>query len=159
MSEDDRTPTLKNGPHPPCDKRCGCGCHHDDPASYRPVTGNCPMGCGQTLGLPVWPRTEDASEVRCYSVTCPSPRAAALLLRETETEHVVHLGVRDFHMQHPLRERAEGSLWGCPVHQLIAEAGVAVTEPGAYRVTQITEDGIPASGLLWEKIGDHEVAG
>lgn len=142
-------PNLSNGPHDPCDPACGCGCHRDDAATHRPVLGYCPMGCGQTLGIPVWPRTADLTPVRCYDLRCPDPRAAEKLLRTEETEHVVDLSATSFHIQHPLRERLDGSLFDCDLHKHITEYGTGASDPGRYRVSPVPGDGTGWTGWAW----------
>lgn len=94
----------------------------------RKVQGYCPMGCGDTLFL------GSGGYVTCSWVKCPRPDAAADVLLERETEHVVVLGESTFDIQHPLRERLEGELFDCGLHARLRELSGPPFKPGRYRV-------------------------
>jgi hypothetical protein len=93
------------------------------------VAGYCPMGCGRTLFLGA------SGHVTCSGAHCPRPDAVDVLLGDRETEHVVELGAWGFSVQHPLRERLDGALFGCGLHAAIAEQDGPPEVPGhRYRV-------------------------
>jgi len=92
------------------------------------VDGFCPMGCGKTLFL------GSAGHVTCSWCECPNPGAAADILSIPETEHIVQLGESTFTVQHPLRERLNGDLWGCRLHQHLGRSSGPPAIPGRYRV-------------------------
>jgi hypothetical protein len=92
------------------------------------VQGYCPMGCGQTLFL------GSGGYVTCSWAKCPRPTAVADLLEDKETEHLVELGATSFSVQHPMRERLDGELFRCDVHERIAALDGPPREPGTYRV-------------------------
>lgn len=99
-------------------------------ATPRPpaVSGFCPMGCGQTLGLGATGR------ITCFYLSCPRPGAVAELVQDPETEHVVVLRPSDFTVKHPLRERLDDQLLGCRIHARIAGGDGPPARPGTYRV-------------------------
>ncbi len=100
------------------------------------VAGNCPMGCGETLFLAV------GGHVTCSVIDCDDPLAVDKMLAERESEHVVTIhGDGTFTIRHPLRERAEGQLEGCSLHQRLATQARDVMLPeGRFRATQV--DGV-----------------
>lgn len=115
------------------------------------VRGFCPMGCGETLFV-VNHRVSN-HRVECCNEGCPRPAAAAEILNDPETEHIVEVDAVGFCLQHPLRERLDGDLFGCTLHdQLVAKAGptgpTGLVEPGRYRVTADPA----ADGLLYEPV-------
>jgi hypothetical protein len=95
------------------------------------IAGNCPMGCGPSLFI------GEGGSVACMSGSCPRPSAVTELLADGETEHVVELREKDFTVRHPLRERLDDALMGCPLNNssewLIGEPPYA---RGRYRVVQ-----------------------
>jgi len=93
------------------------------------VQGYCPMGCGQTLFL------GDGGYVTCCYGECPERSAAADILENRETEHIVEFGDASFSVQHPLRERLNGDLFVCGLHQWIANLPGPPVRPGRYRAT------------------------
>ena len=95
------------------------------------VTGFCPMGCGETLVLAMG--QDDTGEVLCSSPECPRLDAAATILADSETEHLVELGARTFSLQHPLRERVDGRLFHCEIHDVIRSLDGPPAPPGMYR--------------------------
>ena len=104
------------------------------------VTGYCPMGCGQTLFV------GSGGYVTCSWVDCPRPDAVAELLSERETEHIVVLEEGTFSIQHPLRERLDGDLFTCSLHEWLSEQDGPPEEPGRYRVRE------PYGDSLWERL-------
>lgn len=92
------------------------------------VAGYCPMGCGQTLFL------GSGGFVTCSWVKCPRPDAAADILLERESEHIVVLGESTFDIQHPIRERLDGELFDCGLHDHLRSLDGPPFHPGRYRV-------------------------
>lgn len=95
--------------------------------TVRAVAGHCPMGCGETLILGTGGR------VTCSLLRCPRPSAVDELLADAETEHVVMLEPNTFSIQHPLRERLDGSLFDCGLHAYLTSLGGPPRQPGRYR--------------------------
>lgn len=95
------------------------------------VHGNCPMGCGETLFL------GEGGFVTCSAVNCPRPDAAARLLADRETEHIVRLRGTGFAITHPLRERLDAELEDCPLHAFLSDLDGPPRAPGRYRVLMI----------------------
>lgn len=96
------------------------------------VLGFCPMGCGRTVGVV-------DGRLKCLGgdELCPRPHAAAELLAEEETEHIIAFDAEGWTIQHPLRERLDDGLFSC---ELTAFLRVAMrTGPpnplGRYRAT------------------------
>lgn len=79
------------------------------------VCGFCPMGCGATLVL-----LADTSMLVCANVTCPRPGAAAVILADPQTEHVVEFTAQGFTIRHPLRERLDDALFDCNLTDEVA---------------------------------------
>lgn len=104
------------------------------------VAGYCPMGCGQTLFL------GSGSQIRCSNHGCPRPDAVDELLADRETEHVVVLGEATFSIQHPLRERLDGALFECQLHEWLSEQDGPPEGPGQYRVSE------PYGDSFWEPL-------
>lgn len=106
-----------------------------------PVAGYCPMGCGMTLVLI---GQDDAfvgeGNVTCASSNCPRPSAVFELLQDLETEHVITIREDGFTVQHPLRERLDGALHECELHQELRALGGPPEEPGRYRATRHEPD-------------------
>lgn len=92
------------------------------------VAGYCPA-CGTSslfLGSGGW--------VTCSLDKCPNPTAAADVLDEPEIEHIVELGEATFSIQHPLRERLNGLLFRCDLHERLSACDGPPAKPGTYRV-------------------------
>lgn len=104
------------------------------------VQGYCPMGCGETLFL------GSGGYITCGYVECPRPDAATDILAERETEHIVLLESRTFSIQHPLKERLDGELFLCNLHDELTNIGGPPRLPGKYRVYGA---GI---GHVWESV-------
>jgi Family of unknown function (DUF6085) len=91
------------------------------------VQGYCPMGCGQTLFIGA------GREVTCGHLSCPRPDAAADILDDHETEHLVTFTPHDFTIKHPLRERLDDALLNCELHTYCHDLGGPPAAPGRYR--------------------------
>jgi Family of unknown function (DUF6085) len=98
------------------------------------VAGNCPMGCGPTLLL------GPDGQIACSLIGCTRPDAAAEILGDRETEHLVDLGEKTFAILHPLRERLDNEVLACQLHHWLYSLDGPPHEPGRYRVTR-TGDG------------------
>ena len=111
------------------------------------VAGHCPMGCGATLFL------GDGGHVTCSLLGCPRPTAADELLH-LDTEHYVVFDERSFTVEHPPRERIEGSMHECQLHLAIRELDGPPVAPGRYRATPHGVDGYSESfrsdAIGWE---------
>ena len=92
------------------------------------VAGNCPMGCGSTLFL------GSGGHITCSLISCPNPCAADGLLH-LPTEHYVVFDEQGWTLEHPARERIEGSMHGCPVHEQLRALDGAPVRPGRYCVS------------------------
>lgn len=108
--------------------------------AYPQVVGFCPMGCGHTLFL------GEGGHVTCSYGMCPRPDAVDELLADRETEHVVRLWDDTFAVQHPLRERLDGGLFDCQLHDGLAQQDGPPYEPGQYRVSE------PFWDTAWERL-------
>lgn len=106
------------------------------------VRGYCPMGCGQTLFV------AEGGHITCSWGMCPNPSAVDELLGDRETEHIVDLGMHDFALQHPLRERINGDLFSCSMHhelvEVLGEGGLPWPPGHRYRVRD--------AGGPWEQL-------
>lgn len=98
------------------------------------VAGVCPMGCGETLFL------ANAGHVTCSYLPCPNPCAADEILHDRETEHIVVLTDESFSIQHPLRERLNGELFDCGLHQWMCSLSGPPRREGRYRVRSAGPD-------------------
>lgn len=102
------------------------------------VKGYCPMGCGKTLFL------GDGGYVTCSWIDCPRPTAATDVL-ELDHDHHVVFDAHTFTVEHPVRERIEGTMHGCDLHQAISRLAEPPMPPGRYRAARLLVDG----SLLW----------
>lgn len=103
------------------------------------VVGNCPMGCGETLFLGT------GGHVTCSRLACPRPTAVDELLAAAETEHIATIHEDGFTVEHPLRERLDGALHDCELHQELQAAGGPPAKPGRYRVVRHEPDAVSES--------------
>lgn len=87
------------------------------------------MGCGEGLIL------GEGGQVWCASLLCPVPDAAARILDDAETGHIVELLAGTFTIFHPLRERLDDDLVACSLHAHVASQDEPPQPPGRYRVT------------------------
>lgn len=116
------------------------------------VQGYCPMGCGQTLFL------GSSGYVTCATLECPRPDAASLLLEEQETDHVAIFADDDtFSLLHPLRERLEGELFDCRLHNHLSSLSEAPVAPGKYHVSYLgAGNGLWGESWEFEEITESE---
>jgi hypothetical protein len=93
------------------------------------LQGHCPA-CGRTSLM-----TGAGGHITCGHLECPDPTAVDRLLDDGETEHVMTVH-RDysFTIRHPLKERLDGALEDCAVHNLALHRSTRLPEPGSYRV-------------------------
>lgn len=108
------------------------------------VEGCCPMGCGETLFLGA------GGFVTCSVDVCPNPEATSLILQDPETEHVAKMTGDSWSVQHPLRERLDGDLFACDVHEALTELNGCPVTPGMYRV-RLPFD---SERLVWEWLAE-----
>lgn len=97
------------------------------------VQGYCPMGCGDTLFL------GEGGFLTCSYLPCPRPDALAQIIGNKETEHVVDLGLSEFSIWHPLRERIEDetqNLINCDLHRYLNSLDGPPRVPGKYRASK-----------------------
>ena len=106
------------------------------------------MGCGRSLFL------SDDGRVTCCDASCPRPGAAAELLEDRETEHIVIFGETEFTVRHPLRERLDDALMDCELHKDIAAMSGPPVAPGTYRARWADYDAaVPGYGQwTWEPL-------
>lgn len=101
-----------------------------------PVSGYCPMGCGQTLFV------GDGGHITCSEDECPNPAAVDELLASPHIdEHIVE--VEDAQrgtvsVEHPLHERIGHALLdSCPLNAHFAEHGIGAHDEGRYWVSLV----------------------
>ncbi len=100
------------------------------------VAGQCPMGCGEQLIL------GEGRQLWCCHSKCPRPTAAAEILADTETEHVVTVTMDgQFTIRHPLHERLGDALMACDLHVLLASQDGPLLEPGQHRAALCSNGG------------------
>ncbi|ORM18322.1 DUF6085 family protein [Prescottella equi] len=95
------------------------------------LKGYCPMGCGQTL-IAI---AHEGGRIECSSIDCPSPYAVDRILANPTPDHIVTLTADDLTILHPLRERLDGELTRCSLHQHLTAMDRAPMPPGTYRIT------------------------
>lgn len=105
------------------------------------VQGFCPACGGDSLHL------APAGYVACSEPDCPRPGAAAEILADRETEHIVNLTAGNFTIRHPLRERLDDALMDCVLHEYLAGLDGPPVTPGRYRARP---DG---DRWTWEALG------
>lgn len=88
------------------------------------VAGRCPACGGSSLFL------GSGGYVTCSRSDCPVPDAAASILEDGETQHIVELRARDFTIRHPLIERLGDALMTCTLHTRLAELDGPPHRPG-----------------------------
>lgn len=96
------------------------------------VSGWCPMGCGRTLHL-----NSDSGMIACLNKECPSPLAVTKLIAADRPFHTVKIGRFDFKIEHPLSERATGSLFDCSLDAWLSGLDRAPVSAGTYRVREV----------------------
>lgn len=80
------------------------------------IAPRCPV-CGCEL------RVYGTGQLVCTLLECPRPTAAAELLSEGETEHILVLEPGSYSLKHPIRERLDDALLTCWVGQHVGEFG------------------------------------
>ncbi len=78
--------------------------------------------------------------IRCLNRACPRPSAAQEILDGDVGADIVQIDVFSFSMIHPLRERLDGGLFGCPVARHLEALNSPPAAPGRYRA-KIGDDG------------------
>jgi hypothetical protein len=91
------------------------------------------MGCGETLFV------GGGGYITCSLIGCPKPGAVSQLLGDWETEHIVVVGEEGFSIQHPLRERLDGELFDCGLHEHMRSLPGPPAQPGRYRARRADE--------------------
>lgn len=94
-----------------------------------PIEGTCPVCGGPTLET-----SADDGRIRCAAPECPRPSAAAEILADPETQHIVTFTEDGFTIRHPLRERLDDALMQCQVHADFAASAGPPAVLGRYRV-------------------------
>lgn len=121
----------------------------------RAVTGQCPMGCGETLLL------LPNGTVVCGYVRCLDSTAMAAIMADRETEHLVKIDDAGtfIGLVHPLRERVRASILDCELVEAVVvdmQNGNAPTDGGRYRVVYVGLDpdsaGLRDPLCSWERI-------
>jgi len=92
------------------------------------------MGCGETLFV------GSGGYITCSYVECPAPDAVTRILDDGEILHVVVVGDEGFDIQHPLRERLNGELFKCGLHEWMQALSGPPAKPGRYRVRESGEN-------------------
>jgi hypothetical protein len=110
--------------------------------AYPKVAGACPRGCGETLFL------AEGGHVTCALLGCPNPCAADELLH-LPTEHYVVFDEQGWTLEHPARERIDGTMHGCSVHERLRALNGAPVKPGRYMVS-----GSGSAPLAFVEVGD-----
>ena len=90
------------------------------------VTGLCPMGCGETLLFLTF-----TGLIACKHEACPDPDAASKILA-LDDQHRVEFREHDFIVEHPLRERIEGTMGLCVMHGWLSRLDGPPVPPGRY---------------------------
>jgi hypothetical protein len=76
-----------------------------------------------------------AGEITCGVPDCPNPRSIYDVLAEEQHEHRVRFFDGHFIVQHPLRERVEGTLFDCSINDwILLEEDLPVK--GEFRATR-----------------------
>jgi hypothetical protein len=101
------------------------------------LRGYCPMGCGETLYLETG-LNADFNTIGCRGPFCPRPTAAAEILADPQTEHIITIDSviqGRYSMIHPLRERLEGGLLSCRLTRWLARNRGHWPARGTYQAT------------------------
>jgi hypothetical protein len=106
-----------------------------DPYDY-PVEGYCPACGSEDLYL-------SFSRPTCFKKGCPDSDAAAKILDDPEIEHIVRFQPGCFNVQHPIRERNDGQLLDCEIHDAVEDwlseqnlPDLAALEGNTYRFSK-----------------------
>jgi len=87
------------------------------------------MGCGEGLIL------AEGGVIWCADLLCPRPSAAAEILADAGTGHLVVLGEDTLTIRHPLCERLDDALVTCLLHGYLADGGWRPEAAGRFHVT------------------------
>lgn len=115
---------------------------------FQPVKGFCPACGTRNLHL------DHADRIVCRDDDCSDPDAAAKILADSEIEHIVRFDDSGyFNAQHPLRERVDGALLDCAIHDEVCRwyAAGGSTAPSTWRVRRAGEHDLDAN-WVWEPI-------
>jgi Family of unknown function (DUF6085) len=111
----------------------------DNPVPLGEISGQCPMGCGETLCV------VEGGHVVCHGPECPHPSAVDVLLHQP-LEHVVEFSEQGFVVEHPLAERINHTMASCQLMiDLAALPAMPVDKPGRYLATKHQPDGYSES--------------
>lgn len=97
------------------------------------IHGECPMGCGATLVL------SHGGHVVCGRKGCPRPVAASELLH-LPTDHVAYIDAHHFTIEHPARERIEGTMHTCEFNLALQKLDGPPVPNGRYRMVKRDHD-------------------
>lgn len=86
-------------------------------AAAHGIEPRCPM-CNHPLAY-----EKSYGYLICTWGDCPRPTAAAELLSEGETEHIVTLRANGYSVKHPIRERLDDALLDCWLAEQVADYG------------------------------------
>lgn len=118
------------------------------------VFAKCPA-CGSTLYVDV-PIGVLQVDLICRNKNCPQPDAATKILSDPEIEHIVRFDEQGyFNAQHPLRERADGALLDCVIHEAVVDwvhdkpRGEFINT--TWRVRRASEHNLDAN-WVWEQL-------
>lgn len=108
------------------------------------VAAYCPMGCSYFL------KVTARRTLVCSNPDCPRPAAAAEILEDRETDHIVTIFDDGWKMRHPLKERLDDELDSCTVFKKTVSDWTAREVPlGRYRVS-LSQAGDP----VWTALED-----
>lgn len=109
-----------------------------------PVKGHCPA-CGWS-GLFV----DDSGFITCPQYDCPNPSAAADILDDRETQHLVTFTEQGWTIRHPLRERLDDQLTACALNDACRALSGPPPQLGTYRVEPHP---INPGAWTWARVG------
>lgn len=117
------------------------------------IRGYCPA-CGSGTLV----RDKDG-DILCSLPGCPNPYAVTKILSDPEIEHIVRFDEQGyFNAQHPLRERADGALLDCVIHEAVHEhtdpmsfAEHRLLHDTTWRVRRASEHNLDAN-WVWEQL-------
>lgn len=114
-------------------------------ANRPPVAGHCPACGGETLFL------GHRGVIKCAPSTCSNRDAAAQILADPETGHIVTRTVSSVAIRHPLVEHIGDELLTCDLHMHLTSAWFqdAMPDPGRYRAWRDA-----AGQWQWEEMSD-----
>lgn len=86
--------------------------------------------------------------VVCGALSCVRPDAAAEILADGETGHLVLFSEHDFTIKHPLIERLDGALFSCGVSAALADLDGPAAAPGSVWRVSVS----PGGRETWEQV-------